>query len=133
MLAERQSDFVGSLVSAASSAEVASGPGGPEPGEDPALRVAILWRQRENKIKLEWLPSRWEVAADAPDAGKNVSEEELRKTLQRLLSASEVRGFFFLLWEILRVLTITSNIFLWENHTCLSITNDFILWDKLRV
>ncbi len=92
VLAEKQAEFVGSLVAATSEDEGAeveeSGGGGELPGADPALRIAILWRQRENKIQLEWLHNRWEPKDD--EKSGNASEEELRRTLQRLMSANEV-------------------------------------------
>ncbi len=81
VLQEKQADFVNSLVGAKSEEDSAAAS---EEG-DPALRVAILWRQKESKIKLEWLRHRWEDGG--PDS-QNHSEDELRKTLQRLLTSS---------------------------------------------
>ena len=57
VLADRQSDFVSSLVAATPTGDK-EGDGDSLAGADPTLRVAILWRQKEDKIRLEWLRTR---------------------------------------------------------------------------
>ena len=88
---DRQSDFVRSLASTAD---------GEGDVADPLNRVAILWRKDAKRIKLEWMRAAWQPAqqqqqeqqqgAENRDASYNSSQEELRKALQRLLSANEV-------------------------------------------
>lgn len=70
LLAERQKQFVSSVTK--------------DGLEDPSLRVLVLWRRGGGSVKYEWLENRWEVGPS------NSSTEELRATLQRLLSANEV-------------------------------------------
>merc|ERR1719378_742080 len=51
---------------------------------DPSLRVVLLWRRGEGQVKLEWLQNKWDTGAS------NDSQEELRSTLNKLLSSGEV-------------------------------------------
>jgi DnaJ family protein C protein 16 len=70
LLAERQQQFVSTVTKGGS--------------EDPNLKVLVLWRRGGGAVKYEWLENRWEVGP------MNVSTDELKDTLQRLLSANEV-------------------------------------------
>jgi len=70
LLAERQQQFVSTVTKGGS--------------EDPNLKVMVLWRRGNGAVKYEWLENRWEVGPS------NASTEELKETLQRLLSANEV-------------------------------------------
>ena len=51
VLMERQSEFVRAIVDSGQQADSVG-------EEDAALRVAILWRQKENRIKLEWMQNK---------------------------------------------------------------------------
>lgn len=70
LLAERQQQFVSTVTKGGS--------------EDPNLKVMVLWRRGNGAVKYEWLENRWEVGPG------NASTDELKETLQRLLSANEV-------------------------------------------
>ncbi len=83
VLMEKQAEFVQSLTSSSSTDELSTAPS----PSDPLLRIAILWRREEKKLNLEWTSEPW----DASPERNNKSEEELRKTLQRLLRANEVK------------------------------------------
>merc|ERR1719239_322884 len=52
--------------------------------EECLRKVMVLWRRGEGSVKFEWLHNKWEKGPG------NSSTDELRETLQRLLSANEV-------------------------------------------
>jgi len=53
-------------------------------GEEPTGRVLVLWRRGQGSVKFEWLSNEWEAGPN------NASEDELKASLKRLLSANEV-------------------------------------------
>merc|ERR1712088_1159518 len=70
ILTERQHQFVSAVTDGAS--------------EESLRKVMVLWRRGEGSVKFEWLHNKWEKGPG------NSSTDELRETLQRLLSANEV-------------------------------------------
>ena len=70
LLTERQKQFVSAVTKG--------------DAEDPTQKILVLWRRSGQAVKFEWLESRWEVGPG------NASTDELKTTLQRLLSANEV-------------------------------------------
>ena len=85
---ERQADFVRSL---SASHDGEDGEDDDDVAANPLNRVAILWRKDATRLKLEWMRRPW-VPSTGKEEGSssNSSQEELRKALQRLLSANEV-------------------------------------------
>ena len=81
VLMERQHEFIKSLMTFEKAQTVVTSE------EDPSLKIAILWRRDTNKIKYEWFKTPWKVE---PEDEASKSREELRKTLQRLLTSNEV-------------------------------------------
>lgn len=73
ILAERQKQFTKTVLQGSKA-------------EDPDRRVLVLWRRSGGSVKFEWLEQLWE----AGPAANTSSTEELKDTLQRLLSANEV-------------------------------------------
>jgi len=70
ILTERQQQFVSAVTDGAS--------------EECLRKVMVLWRRGEGNMKFEWLQNKWDTGPS------NSSTDELRETLQRLLSANEV-------------------------------------------
>jgi DnaJ family protein C protein 16 len=73
ILAERQKQFTRTVLQGSKA-------------EDPDRRVLVLWRRSGGSVKYEWLEQLWE----AGPSSNTSSTEELKDTLQRLLSANEV-------------------------------------------
>ena len=84
VLMEKQADFVQSLASAKQSAKEQKTT---EDLSDPSLKIAILWRRGNSKLKFEWLKGTW---VQKPEDQANTSREELERTINRLLSSNEV-------------------------------------------
>ena len=85
VLMEKQADFVQSLSSAKQGAK---GKEATEDLSDPSLKIAILWRRGNSKLKFEWLKGTWTHVPE--DLAPNSSREELERTINRLLSSNEV-------------------------------------------
>lgn len=75
VLKDRQADFVHALVDGSSSSV----------DNKDEVNMAIVWRRNAQSLKYEWLPRHW-----TGDVQDNQTREDLRTTLQRLLSANEV-------------------------------------------
>ena len=87
VLMEKQADFVQSLSAAKPGAKGGKEKTASEDLSDPSLKIAILWRRGNSKLKFEWLEGTW---TQAPEDQANHSREELERTINRLLSSNEV-------------------------------------------
>lgn len=84
---ERQPEFVSAL---------AAGEGSPL---EPLSHVVIIWRRDANHVKYEWLSSGW-VGSSKDDNQWNETRQNLERTIQRLLRASEALPYAAILREL---------------------------------
>ena len=82
ILKDLQTDFVNALVQ-----------------EKQDLNIAIFWRKEAKKLKYEWFKQSW--TSSESELANNKTQQELKSTLQRLLSPNEILSHETVLNELL--------------------------------